>query len=47
MGQEALETHLVTATRSLVSGTVTMGQIDAILIAVFAPITMYLYRNKK
>jgi ABC-2 type transport system permease protein len=46
-------THLVTAVRGLMSGTVMMGQISwmlsscAILIAVFAPITMYLYRNRK
>lgn len=46
-------THLVTATRGLMSGTVTMGQIGAILVAcmilivVFAPVTMYLYRNKE
>ena len=46
-------THLVTAVRGLMSGTVMMGQIGwlllscAILIAVFAPITMYLYRNRK
>ena len=46
-------THLVTAVRGLMSGTVMMGQIGwlllscAILIAVFAPLTMYLYRNKK
>ncbi|MBA2693010.1 MAG: ABC transporter permease [Rubrobacter sp.] len=46
-------THLVTATRGLMSGTVTTGQMGAvfaacaILIAVFAPVTMYLYRNKK
>jgi len=46
-------THLVTATRGLMDGTVTLGQMAAvfaacaILIVVFAPITMYLYRNKK
>jgi ABC-2 type transport system permease protein len=46
-------THLVTAVRGLMSGTVTVGQIgwvllaSAALIAVFAPLTMYLYRNKK
>ncbi len=46
-------THLVTAVRGLMSGTVMMGQIGwlllscAILIAVFAPLTMYLYRNRK
>ena len=46
-------THLVTAVRGLMSGTVMMGQIGwlllscAILIVVFAPITMYLYRNRK
>ncbi|MGH3146158.1 MAG: ABC transporter permease [Rubrobacter sp.] len=46
-------THLVTATRGLMSGTATFGQVGAVLvacallIAVFAPITMYLYRNKK
>jgi len=46
-------THLVTALRGLMSGTVTPGQIGWVLlisgalIAVFAPLTMYLYRNKK
>jgi ABC-2 type transport system permease protein len=46
-------THLVTAVRGLMSGTVLLGQIFwllvacAALIVVFAPITMYLYGNKK
>lgn len=46
-------THLVTAVRGLMAGTVSAGQIGwllvgcAVFIAVFAPITMYLYRNKK
>lgn len=46
-------THLVTAVRGLMSGTVTAPQIFwvlvacAALVAVFAPITMSLYRNKK
>lgn len=46
-------THLVTATRGLMSGTVTAGQLGAVfvacavLIVVFAPLTMYLYRNKE
>ena len=46
-------THLVTAVRGLMSGTVLMGQIGwllaacAGLVVVFAPITMYLYRNKE
>ena len=46
-------THLVTAVRGLMSGTVTPGQIGWVLlisgalVAVFAPLTMYLYRNKK
>ncbi|MDN5698592.1 MAG: ABC transporter permease [Rubrobacter sp.] len=46
-------THLVTAVRGLMSGTVTGPQIFwvlvscAALIAVFAPITMSMYRNKK
>jgi ABC-2 type transport system permease protein len=46
-------TLLVTATRGLMHGTVTAGQIgwvlliSGVLIAVFAPLTMYLYRNKK
>jgi ABC-2 type transport system permease protein len=45
-------THLVTAVRGLMHGTVTAGQIGWVLlaagvfIAVFAPLTMYLYRNK-
>jgi ABC-2 type transport system permease protein len=46
-------THLVTAVRGLMSGTVTEPQIFwvlvacAALVAVFAPITMSLYSNKK
>jgi ABC-2 type transport system permease protein len=46
-------THLVTAVRGLMRGTVTAGQIgwvlliSGVLTAVFAPLTMYLYRNKK
>jgi ABC-2 type transport system permease protein len=46
-------THLVTAVRGLMHGTVTAGQIgwvllaSAVLVAVFAPLTMYLYGNKK
>jgi ABC-2 type transport system permease protein len=46
-------THLVTVVRGLMSGTVTTGQIGWVLlmsgalIAIFAPLTMYLYRNKK
>jgi ABC-2 type transport system permease protein len=46
-------THLVTAVRGLMHGTVAAGQIglvlliSAALIAVFAPLTMYLYSNKK
>jgi len=46
-------THLVTAVRGLMSGTVSAGQIFwvlvacAALVAVFAPVTMSLYRNKK
>ena len=45
-------THLVTAVRGLMAGTVTPGQIGLVLVScgalivVFAPITMYLYRNK-
>ena len=45
-------THLVTAVRGLMSGTVTPGRIGlvlvscAALIVVFAPSTIYLYRNK-
>jgi ABC-2 type transport system permease protein len=45
-------THAVTAVRGLMHGTVTSGEIGtvlmscAILIAIFAPLTMYLYRNK-
>jgi ABC-2 type transport system permease protein len=44
--------HLVTAERGLMNGTATAGQIiwvlaaSAILTAVFAPLTMRLYRNK-
>ena len=46
-------THLVAATRGLMHGTVATGQIGLVLlisgalIAVFAPLTMYLYSNKK
>lgn len=46
-------THLATAVRGLMHGTATTAQIgwvflsSGVLIAVFAPITMYLYRNKK
>jgi ABC-2 type transport system permease protein len=45
--------HLVTAVRGLMGGTVTAGQIGWVLlasgalVAVFGPLTMYLYRNKK
>ena len=44
--------HLVTAERGLMNGTATAGQIiwvltaSAALTAVFAPLTMRLYRNK-
>jgi ABC-2 type transport system permease protein len=46
-------THLVTVARGLMDGTVTAGQIGWVLlisgalIAVFGPLTMYLYHNKK
>src|SRR5215217_4782650 len=46
-------THLVTAVRGLMHGTVTAGAIGWVLltsgalVAAFAPLTMYLYRNKK
>jgi ABC-2 type transport system permease protein len=46
-------THLATAVRGLMHGTVTAGQIgwvllsSGVLVAVFAPLTMYLYRIKK
>jgi ABC-2 type transport system permease protein len=46
-------THLVTAVRGLMHGTVTAGAIGWVflasgaLVAAFAPRTMYLYRNKK
>lgn len=45
--------HLVTAERGLMTGTATAGQVEwvllasAALIAVFAPLTVYLYRNKE
>jgi ABC-2 type transport system permease protein len=45
-------THLVTTTRGLLAGTATAGQIGlvlaaaAALTAVFAPLTMHLYRDK-
>jgi ABC-2 type transport system permease protein len=46
-------THLATAVRGLMHGTATAGQIgwvlltSGVLVSVFAPLTMYLYRNKK
>jgi ABC-2 type transport system permease protein len=46
-------THLVSAVRDLMAGTVPVGHIAwllagcATLIAVFAPLTMRLYRNKE
>ena len=46
-------THLVTAVRGLMHGTVTVGAIGWVLltsgalVAAFAPLTMYLYRNQK
>ena len=46
-------THLVTAARSLMHGTVTAGQVGWVLLAsaaltiIFAPLTIYLYRNKR
>jgi ABC-2 type transport system permease protein len=46
-------THLATAVRGLMHGTAAAGQIGwvllsaGVLFAVFAPLTMYLYRNKK
>jgi ABC-2 type transport system permease protein len=46
-------THLATAVRGLMHGTATAGQIgwvlltSGILVAVFAPLTMYQYSNKK
>jgi ABC-2 type transport system permease protein len=45
--------HLVTTVRGLMHGTATAGQVggvlltSAALVAVFGPITMYLYRNRK
>jgi len=46
-------THLVTAVRGLMHGTVTAGQIGWVLLAaatlttVFAPLTMHLYRKMR
>jgi ABC-2 type transport system permease protein len=46
-------THLVTAVRGLMHGTVTAGQLGWVLLAcaalmvVFAPLTMHLYRNRR
>ncbi|HEX6544572.1 MAG TPA: ABC transporter permease [Ktedonobacterales bacterium] len=46
-------THLVTAVRALMAGTVTSGEIIWVLVAcaaltvIFAPLTLYLYRNKQ
>jgi len=45
--------HLVTAVRGAMAGTVTTGQVGAVLvacvalIAIFAPLTMYLYANRE
>jgi ABC-2 type transport system permease protein len=45
--------HLVTAERGLMHGTATAGEVgwvllaSAVLVAVFAPLSMYLYRNKR
>ncbi len=45
--------HLVTAVRGLMHGTATAGQVgwvvvaSAVLITVFAPLTMHLFRNKQ
>ncbi|WP_247003420.1 ABC transporter permease [Halosolutus gelatinilyticus] len=44
--------HLVTAMRGLMHGTATTGEVgivllmSAVLVAVFAPVTMYLFRNQ-
>jgi len=44
--------HAATASRGLMNGTATFGQvgwallISALIVAVFAPLTMHLYRNK-
>jgi ABC-2 type transport system permease protein len=46
-------THLVTAERCLIGGTATAAEIiwvlvaSAALAAVFAPLTMWIYRNKQ
>jgi ABC-2 type transport system permease protein len=46
-------THVVTATRGLLAGTATVGQVgwvlaaSAALTALFAPLTMQLYRNRR
>jgi ABC-2 type transport system permease protein len=46
-------THLVTAERGLMAGTATLGQVgvvlaaSTVLTAVFAPLTMHLYRHKR
>jgi daunorubicin/doxorubicin transport system permease protein len=48
-----LVSHLVTAERGLMDGTTTAGQVgwvllaSAVLVAVFAPLTMHLYRHKQ
>jgi ABC-2 type transport system permease protein len=45
--------HLVTAERGLIHGTATLGEVawvlvaSAALVAVFAPLTMHLYRNRR
>jgi ABC-2 type transport system permease protein len=46
-------THLVTAVRGLMAGTVIAGEVVWVLLAcvtltvIFAPLTSYLYRNKR
>jgi daunorubicin/doxorubicin transport system permease protein len=46
-------THVVTAARGLMAGTATAGQVGwvlaatAVVAAVFAPLTMQLYRNRR
>lgn len=45
--------HLVTAMRGLMHGTATVGEVgivllmSAVLVAVFGPLTMYLFRNEQ
>jgi ABC-2 type transport system permease protein len=52
-GVFAAEGHLVTAERGLMNGTASVGQVgwvllaSGIVVALFAPLTMHLYRTRQ